>query len=306
MELRQLMYFVKAAEMAHFTAAAEALYITQSTLSQQIKQLENELGMLLFDRIGKHVHLTEAGGVFLLHARQILLDVEKGRQAIQDLQNMLSGDLRIGVTYAFTSFLLPALTTFPVKYPGISIYVEYGTTELLESKLRASELDLLLAFQQDASYKDFDTQELFQSRLVMAVSKKHKLAGLKKISLSRLADIDMIFPSRGFSARDSLDEALSKNKIQPAVRIEMNDVHSILLLVEKGHWATLLNERALRGWKNLVAITLEGKELQRRAYIIWQRGTYRKKAADLFIQELLKQLPDGTQQQHKPPPGDHR
>lgn len=290
MELRQLMYFVKAAELAHFTEAAAALYITQSTLSQQIKQLENELGILLFDRIGKHVHLTEAGGVFLLHARQILLDVEKGRQAIQDLQNMLSGELRIGVTYAFTSFLLPALTTFPVKYPGIKIYVEYGTTETLESKLRASELDMVLAFHQDAFYKDLDSRPLFRSRTVMAVSKKHKLAGLKKVSLRALSGIDLIFPSRGFSARDSLDEVLLKNKIQPAVRIEMNDVHSILALVEKGHWATLLNERALLGWKNLVAITLEGKELRRWAHIIWQKGTYHKKAADLFIQELVKQL----------------
>ncbi len=293
MELRQLMYFVKAAEMAHFTEAAAALYITQSTLSQQIKQLENELGMLLFDRIGKHVHLTEAGGVFLLHARQILLDVEKGKQAIQDLQNMLSGELRIGVTYAFTSFLLPALATFPVKYPGIKIYVEYGTTEQLESKLRASELDLVLAFHQEAFYKDLETRELFRSRIVMAVSRKNKLAELKKISLQSLNNIDLIFASRGFSARDSLDEVLQRNKIQPAVRIEMNDVHSILSLVEKGHWATLLNERALLGWKNLVAIPIEGKELQRRAYIIWQKGTYHKKAADLFIKELLKQLPQG-------------
>ncbi|MBO9730911.1 MAG: LysR family transcriptional regulator [Chitinophaga sp.] len=291
MELRQLMYFVKAAELSHFTDAAAALYITQSTLSQQIKQLENELGMPLFDRIGKQVHLTEAGGVFLLHARQVLLDVEKGRQAIQDLQNMLRGELRIGVTYAFTASLLPALTTFPVKYPGIKIYVEYGTTRELEAKLRASELDLVLAFHTSAFYDDLETLPLFRSKIVVAVSKKHKLAGLKKIQLQSLNGMDLIFPARGFSARDSLDEALQTNKIEPAVRIEMNDVHSILSLVEKGHWATLLNERAVMGWKNLVAIPIEGRELQRQAYIVWQKGTYRKKAADLFIQELLKALP---------------
>ncbi|NLR60260.1 LysR family transcriptional regulator [Chitinophaga polysaccharea] len=292
MELRQLNYFVKAAELSHFTEAAAALYITQSTLSQQIRQLENELGIPLFDRIGKHVSLTEAGSVFLLHARQILLEVEKGKQAIQDLQHLLSGDLRIGVTYAFTSFLLPALATFPVQYPGIRMYVEYGTTQSLEAKLRASELDLVLAFHQEAFNKDLEMLELFRSRMVVAVSRKNKLASLKKIPLQRLTGMDLIFPSRGFSARDSLDEVLQKNNIQPAVRIEMNDVHSILSLVEKGHWATLLNERALLGWKNLVAIPIEGRELQRRAYIIWQKGTYRKKAADLFMQELLKALPD--------------
>jgi LysR family cyn operon transcriptional activator len=81
----------------------------------------------------------------------------------------------------------------------------------------------------------------------------------------------------------------------------MNDIHSILKLVEKGHWATLLNERALLGWKNLVAIPVEGRELQRRAYVIWQKGIYRKKAADLFTEELWKGMQeDGIQ------PGIHR
>ena len=98
MELRQLQYFVKAAEMLHFTEAANELYVTQSTLSQQIKQLEQELGVLLFDRIGKQVQLTEAGHVFLIHARRILSEVNKGKQALADMSNVIGGELHIGVT----------------------------------------------------------------------------------------------------------------------------------------------------------------------------------------------------------------
>ena len=115
MELRQLLYFVKAAETLHFTEAAEAVFITQSTLSQQIKQLETELGMLLFDRVGKHVRLTEAGRVFLQHARKILAETDKARQAITDLNNLVTGDLKIGITYAFSSLILPALSPFLEK-----------------------------------------------------------------------------------------------------------------------------------------------------------------------------------------------
>lgn len=288
MELRQLAYFVKAAETAHFTEAAASLYITQSTLSQQIKSLENELNMLLFDRVGKHVQLTEAGRVFLLHARQILLDVEKGKQAIEDLQNLLTGDLRIGATYAFTSLLLPALATFPGKYPGIRIFVDYGTTDELERKLRSSELDFILAFHQDAVSKDFESQALFTSKVVMAVSKKHPLAQLKEINLKSLHGMELILATKGFSSRDFLNEVLERHKVFPAVRIELNDVHALLSLLENGHWATLLNERALIGWKNLVAVPIAGKALLRKAYVMWQKGTYRKKAADLFVRELLK------------------
>jgi len=98
MELRQLQYFVKAAETMNFTEAASAVFITQSTLSQQIKQLEEELGMLLFDRIGKHVRITEAGHVFLTHAQKILREVQKGKQAISELNNAATGELNIGVS----------------------------------------------------------------------------------------------------------------------------------------------------------------------------------------------------------------
>ncbi|WP_160710946.1 LysR substrate-binding domain-containing protein [Chitinophaga solisilvae] len=288
MELRQLAYFVKAAETAHFTASAEALYVTQSTLSQQIRQLEEELGMPLFDRVGRHVQLTEAGGVFLLHARQILLDVEKGRQAIEDLQNLLTGELRIGATYAFTSVLLPALSAFTAKYPGIRIFVDYGTTEDLERKVRTSELDFILAFHQHTAPLDFEKQELFNSKVVMAVSKKHPLAQLSRINLKRLHGMEMILATRGFSSRDLLNEVLEKHKVYPEIRMELNDVHALLSLLESGRWATLINERALIGWKNLVSVPIEGRELIRRAMVLWQKGTYRKKAADLFIQDLLK------------------
>jgi LysR family cyn operon transcriptional activator len=232
------------------------------------------------------VQLTEAGQKFLVHARQILLDVEKGRQAMQDLQNVVTGELRIGATYAFTSVLLPALTKFPLKYPGIYLSVQYGTTIELENKLRNSELDLVLAFHQKANYKDFEVLELFRSQMVLAVSSRSPLAKKQTISLQSLNGMDLIFPSSGFSARDSLNEVLERNKIRPAVRLEINDVHAILQLVEKGPWATILNERALKGWKQLVGIPIEGKELQRRAYIIWQKEVYRKKAALLFTEEL--------------------
>ncbi|MGN7824526.1 LysR substrate-binding domain-containing protein [Chitinophaga sp. 22536] len=290
MELRQLAYFVKAAETAHFTEAAAAMYITQSTLSQQIKALETELGMPLFDRVGKHVQLTEAGSMFLLHARQILLDVEKGKQAIEGLQNLLTGELRIGATYAFTSLLLPALTSFPEKYPGLRIFVHYGNTEELERKLRSSELDFVLAFHQLTPGKEFESQELFISKVVMAVSKKHPMAQLKEINLKSLDGMEMILASKGFSSRDFLSEVLEKHKVYPAVRIELNDVHALLSMLEGGHWVTLLNERALNGWKNLVAVPIAGKALLRKAYVLWQKGTYRKKAADLFVKELLKSI----------------
>lgn len=292
MEIRQINYFIKAAELLHFTEAAAACFVTQSTLSQQIKQLEEELGMLLFDRIGKHVHLTEAGAVFLDHARQIMLDVKKSKQAIFELNNLVIGDLRIGVTSAFSSVLLPALAPFSSKYPGVKIVVEYGTAAELEQKLKQSELDVLLAFheQTESDYTSLEMEHLFSSRIMMVVSKRHPLAGLKKISLANLAKVALCLPSKGFSSRDLLDELFRKAKLSPVIKIELNNIHSLLSLVDEGSWATILNEKALITWENLVAIPIAGKEYYKQAFILWQKGGYRKKSATLFVDELIKTL----------------
>jgi len=288
MEVRQLGYFIKAAEMLHFTAAAEACFVTQSTLSQQIKQLEEELGMLLFDRVGKNVRLTEAGNVFLIHARQIVLDIKKSKQAIFELANMVNGELRIGVTYAFSSLLLPALTPFSEKYPGIMIHVEYGTAGELENKLRTADLDIILAFHEQADSSGLDMQPLFSSRIMMVVAKKNPLAKLNKITLKELGKLELILPSNGFSSRDLLNEIFRKNNISPNIKIEMNDVHSLLSMVESGNWATIINEKAIGTWDTLTAIPISGKELYKQAFILWQTGVYRKKSAMLFMEELTK------------------
>jgi LysR family cyn operon transcriptional activator len=287
MEIRQLNYFIKAAELLHFTDAAAASFVTQSTLSQQVKQLEDELGMLLFDRLGKHVRLTEAGKLFLMHARQIVLDVRKSKEAISELNNMVIGDLRIGVTYAFSSVLLPALAPFSAKYPGIKITVEYGTAGELEHKLKLAELDVILAFHDQADDGGLEMQPLYSSRIMMVVSKHHPLAQLKKISLAELGKIELILPSKGFSSRDLLDELFSKRKINPVIKIEMNDVHSLLSLVDEGNWATIINEKAILTWGELVAIPISGKEYYKQAYILWLKGAYKKKSATLFIDELI-------------------
>jgi LysR family cyn operon transcriptional activator len=116
---------------------------------------------------------------------------------------------------------------------------------------------------------------------------------MKKISLSELGKIELILPSKGFSSRDLLDELFSKRKISPVIKIEMNDVHSLLSLVNEGTWATIINEKAILTWSDLVAIPISGKEYYKQAFILWQKGVYKKKSATLFIDELIEILKVG-------------
>ncbi len=288
MELFQLRYFVALADVLHFTKAAEACFVTQSGLSQQIKKLEEELAMALFLRIGKKVQLTEAGSVFLKHAKRILEDVESGKQAIDDLSNLIGGELRIGVTYIFGLLVLPVVELFANKYPDLKIIVEYGATEPLQEKLLKNELDLVLVISNYEIELPMQKIPLFTSKLVMAVSKTNDMAKMKSISFKKLQDIPLILPSKGFNSREFLDVLFAKNKISPKIPIELNAIHALLQIIENSDWATIVTEKALKGWHGLQAIELTGVKTERKSYIITIKNDYQKKAIGLFIDAFRK------------------
>ena len=291
MEIYQLEYFIKTAEVLHFTKAAELCFVTQSGLSQQIKKLEEELGMPLFVRIGKKVQLTEAGSVFLIHAKQIIENVQSGKQAIDDLNQMIGGELRIGVTYIFGLLVLPIVDLFAKTYPHLKIVVEYGTTEPLEQKLLNNELDLVLVISSNEIEHPFQKVPLFTSKLVLAVSKTHPLAVLDKIPFKKIEDLPLILPVKGFNSREFLDELFLKNNMKPTVSIELNAVHALLRLVgDSDYWATIVTEKALKGWNNIKAINITGVVTQRDSFMLTIEGAYQKKAVKLFMEEFRKSM----------------
>lgn len=284
MELFQLRYFVTLADVLHFTKASEACYVTQSGLSQQIKKLEEELGMPLFLRTGKKIQLTEAGTVFLKHAKRVMEDVESGKQAIDDLNILIGGELRIGVTYIFGLLVLPVVELFAKKYPDLKIIVEYGSTEPLQNKLLQNELDLVLVISNNEMELPMQKIPLFTSKLVMAVSKKNELAKLSSISFKKLEAIPLILPSRGFNSREFLDALFLKFNMKPKIPIELNAIHALLQIIENSDWATIVTEKALKGWHGIQAIELTGVKTERESYIVTIKREYEKKAIGLFIE----------------------
>ncbi|MNE27944.1 HTH-type transcriptional regulator CynR [compost metagenome] len=227
--------------------------------------------------------------MFLTHAKKILLNVKKAKQAITDLNTLVSGELKIGVSYVFTSRILPALTAFSAKYSGINIHLEYGPSEELDKKLRASELDLILAFHNKGVDEGLELQPLFRSNIVMVVSKENKLATLKSVSLKELSQLELILPAAGFSSREFINEVFKRYKIQPKIKMDVNDMHALLSLLKNSDMVGVINEKALEGWDELVAVPISNKSLSRQSFIIWQKDVYRKKAAQLFAEELIKQ-----------------
>lgn len=287
MELRQLRYFLKAGELLHFTRAAEAVNISQSTLSQQIRQLEDELGTPLFDRIGKRVLLTEAGTRFLVYARQTVASADSGLEILRDLAGLETGDLRIGVTYTLRTLLTPALVAFSTAFPGVYINILFATSEELAEKLLAAEIDLALSFREGGIRDDsFDSEPLFESRMALIAAEGTEWTDRQQVTLPEIGGLPLVLPVRGYSTRQFLNQAFAEADVRPNIRMELNDIPTLLDLVRTGHWHTILSMATVTGQSGLTAIPIEGAGMNRQASLVWLRSAYRKKAA-LRLSELL-------------------
>ena len=184
--LRQIQYFLAAADSLHFTRAAESLSVTQPTLSHQIAQLEAQLGSPLFDRIGKQVRLTEAGAMLKDYAGRAVRELEAGRLALSELEGMIRGELRIGVIQSFSRTLLPSiLGGFITKYPGIRLKILELTGLEIEQQLAAGDLDLGIAFAPTA-LGGTEVEPVLEEQMVLVVGPDNEFARRKSVKLREL------------------------------------------------------------------------------------------------------------------------
>jgi len=287
MELRQLKYFVMSAEYLNFSEAAKHLYITQSTLSQQIKQLENELGFPLFLRNSRHIILTEAGEEFLPFAQKTIQDAEDGVQRLFDLQNVKAGTLRVGVTYSLSSVLTEGLLRFMKQYPDVKLEICYETVNSLLVLLKARKLDFVLSYKPVNEMSEIDTISLFENSLSAVVSSSHPLAERKKITLSELQTTSLVLPSRELQARMMLERLMEGKDFVLTSQVELNETNILLQLVATGNYVTVLSASAVFGSKRFKAVPLDEPGNIMEASMLTLKGTYQKASAKEFIDILL-------------------
>lgn len=287
MELRQIRYFLKAKELLNFTEAANHLFISQSTLSQQIKQLEDELGILLFNRIGKRIMLTEAGSVFAKYAEKSLLKSQEGLLAMQDLKELKSGELNIGVTYGMRSTLINALIHFSKEYPGVRVNIVFGTTSELLDQLHHVQLDFILTFAEGNRVELFNYTPLFTSPMTLVASKNSELGKKKTISLKEIIDLPLAMPTKGYSTTRYIMKAFEENNLEPKILIEINDIPTLLELVKSGNWCSILAQTTITEKDDLMTIPIKGKNMIRTAMLISLKDAYEKKAMKVFYEYVM-------------------
>ena len=242
--LRQLRYLVTLSEKLNFRAAAEACFVTQSTLSAGIKELETQLGAQLVERDKRSVRLTPAGEQVVARGRRLVAEAADLVETVRAARAPLSGPFRLGAIPTIAPFLLPrALPPLRARYPRLRLFLREDLTARVLEQLRAGELDAaLIALPYDTG--ELELRRLFRDEFRFVARRDHPLAKLTKVPVERLAGAEVILLEEGHCLREHAIEACGRSHAEQV--IEATSLPTLLQMVEGGLGVTLLPETALR------------------------------------------------------------
>jgi LysR family cyn operon transcriptional activator len=295
MLLRHLRYLLAVAEHGNFTRAAEALHVSQPTLSLQIRQLEEALGTPLLDRSSRTVRPTDTGLVYLEHARRALRELAAGERAIHDVRSLQRGALRLAMTPTLVSYLTgPLVAGFHARHPGITLQLDEMTLDAMLHALADDALDIGIAFAAGglADPAELACQPLFTEQLSVVVGAAHPLAHCGAPLAPRQLDgaaLAMLHTS--FVTRSHIDAYFQAQQVRPRVAIETGTIGSLLELVNRGGVATLLPRALTAGYPGLRAVALDPPVPPRTVAMMFRRDGYRSAAAAAFIELAPSLLP---------------
>jgi LysR family hydrogen peroxide-inducible transcriptional activator len=293
MEFHQLRYVCAIAETGSFSRAAERCQIAQPSLSQQILKLEEDLGAKLFDRLGRSVRLTEAGRVFVPHARSILAQMEAARSSVAEKSADVHGSVAVGVIPTIAPYLMPRYTAaFAKKYPEAKLRIVEQTTPVLVKGLRELSIDLaILAL--PLRHKDLEVFPIRTEPLFAVLPKDDARAKTKWLSLKELRGEPFVMLRDGHCLRDLSLATCTHARITPNIAFESDQISSLLGMVAAGVGVSLVPEMAVdrsaecryvrlsdaRAMRTIVVAVLRGRSFNRvQQAFMSQMGAARKGA----------------------------
>jgi LysR family hydrogen peroxide-inducible transcriptional activator len=299
MNLRDLKYIIAVAETHHFGKAAERCFVSQPTLSGQIKKLEEELGVVIFERTNRSVEITPIGQTILEHARLMMEHADVIHQLAQAHQDPLAGPLRIGIIPTLSPYLIP-LILLPLKKqcPQMKLVLSEEMTDVLLERLHNHEIDAAL-LATDVAENDLETLSLFDEPFWLAFPSKHAFYNKEKISRADLDNAQLLLLSEGHClAKQAMDVChLKERKDQGEMSdLRASSLETLLQLVGAGFGTTLVPALAMRGsWttgSGIVAHKLEFNDAYRRISLVFRKSYPRQQALDAFAKVILEHLPN--------------
>jgi LysR family hydrogen peroxide-inducible transcriptional activator len=245
--IKQLKYLCAVAEHRHFSKAAKACFVTQSTLSAAIQELENQLGAVIFERNNKNVLITPLGERLLVQARRILGEVEDFVSMARANDEPLSGDIRLGVIPTIGPFLLPPiLSDLRRHHTKLKLYLKEDLSAELALKLQQGQLDLIiLAF--PYPLPDMETLTLFRDEFLLCLPPGHQMEKFDKVRQQQLRGESLLLLEEGHCLRDHALEACKLESADMSLVYQGTSLHTLVQMVANGLGVTLLPELAIEG-----------------------------------------------------------
>lgn len=302
MELRQIQYFVVVAGQQNFSRAAEAVGVAQPALSQQIRRLEDELGVVLLDRSNRPVTLTEAGVAFLARAERILAEAKLATDDMREFAGVGRGRLVIGALPSLARVSLGAvLSRFHTAHPGIELILKEETTEQLERLLGLGQLDLALLhavpglYTGEASHRGIVMERLFDEELVVIVSAGHRFAERKALAVRDLRDEGFVLRMRGSGLSHTIMTATNAAGFTPLVAAECSSVGTLRSLVSAGIGVSIVARSAAESpGPPVVVLPLRPSVPSHTAAVAWRSDSRPSAAVEAMLALIREHLAVGS------------
>ena len=288
--LRQLQVFEASVRLGSFSRAAEELFVTQPTVSMQIKKLADALGLPLFEQVGRNVRPTEVGQELYKSCRRIFENLAHLEMKISDLKGMKRGRLRLGVVTTAKYFVPEVLGEFCRQYPGIDVALKVSNRDRIVERLNSYEDDLYIVGQAPTDSLDIESYPFAPNPLVVLASRDHPLVKEKNIPLSRIAEEPLILREPGSGIRDATLRLFAEQGLEPKVRMELGSNEAIKHAVVGGLGLAVLSLHtlSLEGPDGPVAILdVKSFPIMRQWHLVYPKGKELSLVADAFLEFSL-------------------
>jgi DNA-binding transcriptional LysR family regulator len=295
--LQQLRILKAVATEKNFTKAAAVLYLSQPSLSKQIKTLEKNLDTLLINRERNKISLTESGKVLLQYSERILALCEESCRALIDLKNGDRGNLTVGASQTIGTYLMPRiLALFAQNYPQIDLKVQVNSTRIIAKNIINREIDIAVVGGEisDDLKKNLTIQPFVYDELSLIISKSHPFAKKKKINKEDLYCLDFITLNSNSTIKKFIDNILIQNQIetkQLKTILQLNSIEGIKTAVSLGLGAAFVSSSAIEKeikLQTIGIIKIDNIKINRKLSIISNPECYKSKAFEFFYNELTR------------------
>lgn len=285
MDIQALQAFISVAEHGSFSRAGEALYLSQPAVSKRIAALESELDALLFDRIGRRIHLTEAGEALLPRARRILLEVADSRRALSQLSDRVAGTLHVGTSHHIgLRRLPPVLRSYTASFPEVELGMRFMDSERACQAVERGALELAVVTLPTEPPETLEVTEIWRDRLRVCVAPDHPLARTEEATLAELGRWPSVLPDHGTYTREIIETAFRDAGVALHPRLATNYMETIRMLVTIGlGWSPL--PETMTG-DDLVVLEPAGLRLERRLGVVLHRARSLSRAGAELVRLL--------------------